>query len=694
MDTTLFSTGSVGPYKLGSLFVDSSSIRISLPNDKYLPQWIYIPDINGILFSEPIDSGLSINITYQTDYYGLPKIFSLFDKRYISENDTVITTSQKKRSFYNTENLNISGYKSVGVSIGNLGQVNFEQGLDINISGTIRPGTELKAHLSDEATSIDGATREISEFDMIYIALTNPKFDIVAGDQYISWPFEGILNGDKKIKGISASVHPKNFSVKAFGALSGGKYTVQTFHGKNGIQGPYTLTGNGEQELIMIVSGTVKITVNSLKLNEGEDKDFTVDYDLGTVKVTPKNLIKEGDLIRVEYEYKLFDYQRVLLGTHASFVSPDSLVSIQGALWSESDNRNNPIDISFSSEDISALKKGGDNIVYGTGEREINKNDVPTYDAKYRLPLYSKVAKDNETIFVYNPYNPKNPNDVSGRYSVNFSYAGKNNGSYRDSTFNDRTVYIYVGKNMGDFSPYSPLPKPQRFTTGELKADLNHEYIKATVNVAGKDVDKNLYSSLDDKDNRSSAVKMALTAGKKQYDKRSVWLTGDYNFISEKFEHEAISVYNRYEQWDDSTQNSNNTKQQLWNTALGVTPIKGLSTEFLYGQNRSGMNLLTDKFGNNSSLTFKNLLSVQYKTTWFRHKYADEISRKESAQLSITPKNNSIGLVYNDQWLTDSIDNGKGSIEGGIEYQFIPWNLKESFTYSQHRSGNEGMIHS
>jgi len=693
VDTTFFSDGGVGPYRLGTLFIDSTTIQISFPDSVFQPPWVYISDINSILFSEPIDSGLPVRITYDTDYYGLSKIYSLFEKKYESQQDTTVTLSPKRiRSIYDNETLNISGYKSVGVSIGNLGQVNFEQGLDINISGNIRPETQLKAHLSDEATSIDGATREISEFDMIYIALTNPKFDIIAGDQYISWPFRGILNGDKKIKGISASLHPKDFSVKAFGALSGGKYTVQTFHGKNGIQGPYTLTGNNELDLIMIVSGTVKVTINGLVLHEGEDKDFIADYDLGTVKFTPNILVKEGDLIRVEYEYKLFDYQRVLLGTHAEFASPDSLFSIQGALWSETDNRKHPIDISFSPQDLSALKNGGDKPVYGTGEREINPNDVPTYDAKYRMPLYSKIIKNGETVFVYNPYNPRNPNDVKGRYNVNFSYVGKNNGSYKDSVSDDRTIYIYTGNNSGDFSPNSPLSKPQRVTNGEVKANLDHEYIKATVNFAGQDIDKNLFSSLDDDDNRSSSARASLTAGKKQYNKKSIWFSGDYNFISERFEHEAISLYDRHEQWDDSTTDSHNTRQQLWESAFGITPFGGLSTEFLYGQNRSGNKLLTDKFGNNSYLMLKNILSLQYKTTWFRHIHVNEINRKETARLNITPKNHSLGFIYQDQWLTDSLKNGRGEIEWGIEYQYLPWNFSESFTYSKHKSGNNGLL--
>ena len=250
-----------------------------------------------------------------TAFYGIPKIFSLYSKTFALESDTGIFAFDSAKnallpkSASPEQKLAVSGYKSVAVSVGSFGQVNLEQGLDIKIGGDIRPQTSLSAHLSDQGSSLDGETREISDFDMIYIGLDDPMYRAVAGDQYISWPFKGIISGQKKIKGLSAEYGKKNdgsFTFGAFGALSGGVVTTKPNRDKPVCRGRLS-TGKGESDFIQPVSGTVKVRINGHELEEGNYKDFVVDYGLGTITFTPKNLIKDEDLIRIEYEYKQFD---------------------------------------------------------------------------------------------------------------------------------------------------------------------------------------------------------------------------------------------------------------------------------------------------------------------------------------------------------------------------------------------------
>jgi hypothetical protein len=134
-------------------------------------------------------------------------------------------------------------------------------------------------------------------------------------------------------------VHKELWHFGAFGALSGGKYAFEQFRAVTGIQGPYTLKGNSDRGIIYPVSGTVKCRLNGELLDEGAGKDFTVDYDLGTVTFTSRTIVTDDDIIKIEYEYKLFDYQRVIVGGSAGFHTPDSSISAQGVLWSEFDNK-------------------------------------------------------------------------------------------------------------------------------------------------------------------------------------------------------------------------------------------------------------------------------------------------------------------------------------------------------------------
>ncbi|HEX3020704.1 MAG TPA: hypothetical protein VHP36_10400, partial [Chitinispirillaceae bacterium] len=693
INTTILGDGGPGPYILGLSFVDSSSITVKFVDSSSVPPWIYIADNNGILFSEQIDSGKTMKVQYRTRYYGLPKIYSLYPKVRLKIRDTLSTEIEKKRSvsiLNQSENLSVSGYKSISVAAGNLGQISLEQGLDVQIGGELRAGTELKAHFSDQGSTLDGATREISEFDMIYVSLSDPKFDVLAGDQYLKWPFEGILSGQKKIKGLSIAFHPGPFSISAFGALSGGKFTKQTWHGKNGLQGPYSFSGNGEQGIITPIAGTVNIKVNGKSLSEGEDKDFTIDYDLGSVTFNPRILIRDDDLIIADYEYKLFDYQRTMVGTNAGFSTRDSVFSIKGVLWSEADNKSRLIDITFDSSDLAELRKAGDKAVFGYNCRAVHENDVPEV-SRYE-PLYQKIDSLGKTIFRYKPFDPALPEDRDGRFRVYFTYVGKNCGSYiRDASITEYEVFKYIGENSGDYMSLTPLSTPKRLTAGEVAGDLRLKMLKLKINVAGQDLDKNLFSSIDDRNNQGSAIKSTMFAGEKSYDKRSVWLSADYNFSSQQFEVDLFDAYDRYKLWNDSTYSESvvKTQRQFWQSSFGLTPFKMLSTEFGYGQNRIASDLTTDKFTWYSRIQPFRKLLLDYNGAFFRHheKKRRGNDRKGTARIAYQMEKHNVEISYKDEWRTDSSKLGTGTVAGLLQYNYLPWHLQQIFDFRQFRTG-------
>ncbi len=628
---------------------------------------------------------------YTTMFYGLPKIYSLYPKIGLRIKDTLKTETEQKRavSILNQgENLSVSGYKSISVAAGNLGQISLEQGLDVQIGGELRPGTQLKAHFSDQGSTLDGATREISEFDMIYVTLSDPKFDILAGDQFLNWPMDGILSGQKKIKGLSVSWHPGLFSIGAFGALSGGNFTRETWHGKNGLQGPYSFSGKGEQGLIIPIAGTVKLKINGKNLEEGEDKDFTVDYELGSITFNPRTLIRDEDLIIAEYEYKLFDFQRSMLGTTAGFSTRDSTFSLQGVLWSEADNKNRLIDISFDSSDLAELHKAGDKPVFGFNHRAVHENDVPEV-SRYE-PLYQKIDSLGKTVFVYKPFDPAFPQQRQGRFRVYFTYAGKNKGSYiRDITITEHLVYKYVGESAGDYIPLTPLSTPKRLTVGEIAGNLQLNLLKMKINAAGQDFDKNLFSSLDDHNNRASAIRGSMLAGEKRFDKRSVWLSADYNYSSRHFDVELFDAYDKYSLWDDSTFNESVVERQFWQSTFGITPLKNISAEFGYGQNRVDSNKTTDKFTWYSRVQPLKKLLLDYNGAFFRHHEQSRkgMNRKGTARLIFQQEKHNIELSYKDEWRTDSLKSGFGTISAVLQYDYLPWQLKQSLDFRQFRTG-------
>lgn len=701
MDTTIVGDGGPGPYCLGRAFIDTSSIEIHLPDSTMrVPPYTYVDSRNGILFSQPIDSGTAVRIRYETRFLGVPKVFSLYTPRQVNADDTLLSFPDDSLgdSFIDDySNLSISGYKSFGVSVGSLGEVNLEQGLEVVIGGEIRPGTELSAHLTDQGTSLEGSTREISDFDMVYVTLKNPDFDVTAGDQFLKWPVKGILAGNKKIKGISASYNPGGFSVSGFGSFSGGSYTVESVRGKSGVQGPYELKGNGEAGFISPIGGTVQIRLNGTDLEEGRDKDYTVDYDLGTITFTPRVLIRQDDIIRVEYEYKTFDYRRTFIGTAASYKTTDSAFSVQGVLWSESDNKDQPIELILNSTDKRMLKESGDKAGYYTSSaRPVHHKDVAEMSTLY--PLYRKSVDQStrDTMFVYTPYDPLKPDSTKEFYTVWFTRVedGEPGADYViDSSAQHREyVYKYAGPGMGQYSALAPLPAPAKETAGEMEARLKLSGFKATVNIAGKEVDRNLYSDLDDDDNLSSAAKVKVEAGEKRMDKRSAWFDMDYRYRSRLFNNEVVSDYERKSGWSiqDSASFANKSQYQSWESGAGLTLLKGISARLGAGRSWKETLVETEKLTGQTDLSFlENKLLFTLGAAGFRHHLSRyRLSHKRHGRITARPHSTIETTVgYNDEWFVDTASNGSGRLSGTAEFLFRPIGLKQSVEVSRFRKG-------
>jgi len=696
IDTTLYGDGGPGPYCLGSSFIDTSSLRIKC-GDGATPQWTYIAERNAVLFSSSIDNGLPIRVAFNSFFYGVPKIYSLYPKTYLDRYDTTQMSDSAAALLApprREDKIKVAGYKSIGVSVGSFGQINLEQGLDVQIGGEIKPQTTVKAHLADQGSSLDGETREISDFDRIFIELDDPSYRAVAGDQYVAWPFPGLLSGEKKIKGLSAHYAPRKtpFSIGAFGALAGGQLAIETKQGKTGVQGPYYLNGNRERDFIQIVSGTVKIRLNGRELEEGSDRDFIVDYGLGTVTFTPKNLIKNEDLIRMEYEYKLFNYQRTLLGASMAAAPRDSSFSMQGVFWSESDNKNNPIDLTLTNSEIAVLRGSGDNLPYASTAKGVHPNDVAKESQFY--PLYRKNTIAGDTFFVYTPFDLDNPDSVLGYFYVWFRpVTDGEKGDYRLLSTDVRgPVYVYAGKDSGTYTDLQPLPAPQARRSGEIKAELRLKGLSATLNVAGQDIDRNLFSRLDDKDNQASATNFTFCAGTRERDRRSVWLSGSHRFTSRQFDAEVLSAYDRKELWDDTQLSVTRAGRHLWDAAVGGTLLPGLATSLSYAQNRNDSLCATDRFSPALGYAWKERFSLDYQGSFFRHFNAGEkgAGRREYGTARVAFPNHEISLLYRDEWRSNERAAGSGLYEAGISYDCSPLALREKISYVSKRKSRNG----
>jgi hypothetical protein len=703
VDTVIVADGSPGPYPLGRLFVNASTLRVTFADSTagLVPPYTYVDDVNGVMFSEPIDSAALLRVRYSTSFYGLAKTYSLYRRYAVDTSDTSTLPRLGREAGFGPlagdERLDVSGYKSVGVSVGNLGQMNLEQALEVRIFGDIAPETELSANLSDQGTSIEGDTREIGEIDMVYIALTNPRYNAVVGDQYVDLLPGGILYEKKKIKGISAAFTPGAVSAAAFGAIAGGKYAIETMRGRQGFQGPYYLSGNGEPDLITPVSSTVKVSVDGRECAEGEDEDYTVDYDLGAVRFTPRFAISDDQVIRIEYEYKTFDYQRLFFGSKTQAANTDSTVSARGVIWYETDNRNNPIEIDLSGGIRDSLRNAGDNPPPFSTAREVHPNDVASHSQLY--PLYRQVVDSvsGGRVYVYTPYDPLNPFNNKGYYYVWFRDAGAGSGDYLPDSADYRGMrYRYAGPGLGTHTPSSPVPAPQRTITGEMAARIvPRPWLALSVDVAGEERDKNLFSTLDDNDNAASATRSSVLAGRKSRDERCLWTGGNHTFISRRFSREVISFYERKTVWGrERDLNLAGDAQHAWEGFAGATVFPGVSTQFSYGQYVRNDTLLTHRAANESSLGLGRHTVVGYTGDFIRHTDRVELPFQQHNRLSIDLDFDRIGCgaLADNERESNGADTVRGYVGAGADFTVKPINLSEQVYYSRQLSGTDLLV--
>ncbi len=695
IDTLIVADGGPGPYELGTRFIDKASLSIAFCDSSNTPPWTFLQARNALLFSQPLDSASTFTVTYTSSFYGIPKVHSLFTPRYIDIEDSAVMDTIKPFSPSLPEhhgNLTVSGYKSFGVTMGSYGEITLEQGLDIVAGGEIRPGTELTAHLTDQGSSLEGTTREISDFDMIFVTLKNQLFSISVGDQFTRWPMDGIFSGTKKIKGLSVALTPPRANLSAFGSLSGGKHTVQTVPGRSGVQGPYYLSGKGERGIITPVNGTVEVRLNGTDLKEGRDKDFYVDYDLGSITFNPRVLIRDEDLIRIEYEYRIFDYRRSLVGTAGSYYSEQSTLSLKGALWSESDNKNHPLEMVLTKKQIASLREAGDSPALYPVARPVHPKNVA--ERSSYLPLYKRVPgkTTGDTIFVYSPFNPLEPHNNLNFHEVHFTPTDDPfSGSYElDSSVirYSEPVYRYVGSGQGNYTPDTPLAPPQREIAGELEFAVNHGSLRAQVNIAGRSMDQNLFSERDNDNNLSSAAVINLAAGDHSREPLSIWLDANYMFRSREFKNELISGWQQRESWDRIHFSDQHYQSQLWESTIGFSPLSIMTIEVGGGQSYRDSLVETEKIQGQTGLYFfDDKLTLSHRGAIFRHHNAhNRFSHQQTitSWLYLDPVN--IGLRYRDQWSADTLMAGKGTIAYGLDLRFLPLNAEQNFTFSHLRS--------
>lgn len=225
---------------------------------------------------------------------------------------------EEKQRQIPTDSLEKHGFMQKSVANGNNKNLSQSTQTDLQILGPIGGGFEIEANIQDSDMPMDdeGTTRQISELSSAQISISKGGSKFSAGDIFLNQYGTEFINYNKKIKGFRLSTlspikKGKTDSVYVSMATANlkGRYRRQQINGIENSQGPYYLT-DPDGEPVIILTHTETVWLDGKMLSSGNDNDYIIDYNSGSITFTPKIQITAQSLITVDFEYSHSLYSR------------------------------------------------------------------------------------------------------------------------------------------------------------------------------------------------------------------------------------------------------------------------------------------------------------------------------------------------------------------------------------------------
>jgi hypothetical protein len=487
-----------------------------------------------LFFKKGFTSTDSLTIRYFKYPEHLTKTYSIYDQSKVVPNEAgnLYKMDRSVKKFVPFEGLNTSGSITRGVTIGNNQNASVTSNLDLQITGKISDKVSLRASIQDSNIPLqdNGYSQKLDEFDQIFIELFTDKWNIRAGDLFLENRQSRFLNFNKKVQGLSTRFtfggDENKTEIFAAGALVRGQYAKSAFTGQEGNQGPYKLRGNNGELYVLVISGSERVYVNGILKKRGENNDYIIDYNAGEITFTSLFPINSEMRIVIEYQYSDRSYTRFVTYGGANYTAKNW--SLGGYLYSENDVKNQPLQQSLSPEQVAILADAGDNVDLMNAPSAY----LDTYSEN--KILYKKVFVNTVEVFEYS----NNPNDEL--YNVRFALVGNNLGNYIvTSTAAIGKIYQYVqpigGIPQGNYEPITRLVAPTKIQIATVLGKYNpNEKTLVDFEIGLSNNDQNLFSSIDDANNKGIAGK--LNFKQRLFSKKwQVDAFGNYQFVQQDF---------------------------------------------------------------------------------------------------------------------------------------------------------------
>lgn len=425
-------------------------------------------------------------------YQNLPKLDSLLILEKDIQPNANLARSDKLEN--DISNLATTGTVYRNITLSPLSGSDFSGGLQLQLQGQLTDDIVVSGVLSDQSIPIqpEGTTQSLEEIDKVYLHVSHPIFQIMAGDIDYSINSGKYLNIERKLAGLRGELKAGEWSAQGTLASSQGRYNKLSFKGSDGSQGPYALTSETGSNDIIVLAGTEKVYLNGELVKRGENFDYTIDYSTGEITFTPRKLIDYDSDIYAEYQYSEYQYTRNVISSSLS--RKLGKWGKIGLSWLKEKDQFEP-DETYTQGILDTLKYAGDGdaIISGAEEAE---------DGNYILL--------NE-IYIYSP----NVTDQK-KYSVTFQNDNENGEYVRRVSGNGEIYFEYIyeedrNETVDLYSPYIKWNKPVNHEIFQVFGNTNPSKNTAAIwDVSLSNLDKNIYSNMDDNDNIGYAYNIEL----------------------------------------------------------------------------------------------------------------------------------------------------------------------------------------
>ena len=213
-------------YSLKENFIYPKSLKIESYSTKISPDSINY--MKGLLhYKNTFQDTVTIVLKYKYLVKDLPFIvtydFNDLDKHYFISNKKKLKMDNKKVS--NQNNLFSSGSINRQLNISSNGLSEFTGGLNLNLRGKLENDIMLSAVLSDEDIVIqpEGNTRNLEDFDQMYVSLNSSNFSLNAGDIQYKNNIDKLVNIERNVIGINGKLNFNKSKLSALVASTSGQ---------------------------------------------------------------------------------------------------------------------------------------------------------------------------------------------------------------------------------------------------------------------------------------------------------------------------------------------------------------------------------------------------------------------------------------------------------------------------------------